>query len=74
MGEPSARRNGVTGAITGLGERLIAGLPGPFLALIALNAVFIIGVLWFVQAESALRVQVIDKILDACSAEMTRSR
>jgi len=74
MSEPPARRNGITGAITGLGERLIAGLPGQFLALIALNIAFILGILWFVQSENALRAQLIDKILDACSAEMTRSR
>jgi hypothetical protein len=67
------RPTGVVGAIAGLGSELVRALPGHFVALLALNVAFLLGLLWFVHAESALRVRIVDKVLDVCSAEIEQA-
>jgi hypothetical protein len=69
MSDP-VKRNGIVAAAAGLGEKIVGGLSGPFLALIVLNIAFLLCVLWFVRAESALRVQIVEKVLDICAADM----
>lgn len=68
-----ARRNGVAAAVARIGEKIVNGLSGPFLALVTLNVAFILGIIWFVHAESALRVQIVDKVLDVCAADLGRA-
>lgn len=54
--------------ILGLGERLIGSLPAQFLCLVALNVLFIMGLLWFLHQQGAGRERVITQLLTACLA------
>lgn len=72
MSEDGPRRNGIVAAAAGLGEKIVGGLSGPFLALIVLNIAFLLGVLWFIRSENALRVQIVDKVLEVCAADIAR--
>jgi len=45
---------------------LIATLPSGFLVLVVINAVFILGLLWFLDREQAARERVLAPVLAAC--------
>lgn len=57
---------GIIGAVQSVGGKLIGGLPAQFLALLAINVVFILGLLWFLNAQSAGRERVLAQIVTAC--------
>lgn len=63
---------GVVTAIIGLGSNFVSGLPGQFLALLAINCVFVLGLLWFLNNQSVQRVALVDHLLTACLQSMDR--
>jgi hypothetical protein len=57
---------GVVGAVQAVSERLITALPVQFLMLLLINVLFILGLLWFLHAQSAPRERVLTQIVAAC--------
>jgi hypothetical protein len=57
---------GVVASITAFGETAVRSVPAGFLLLCALNVIFICGLLWFLNNQSAGRERVIAQILSAC--------
>ena len=48
---------GLIGAAKDIGGKLVMSLPGQFLALLLMNTVFILGLLYFLQRETDSRMQ-----------------
>jgi hypothetical protein len=63
---------GVVAAVIGLGSSVLGGLPGQFIALLAVNCVFVLGLLWFLNNQSVQRVQLVDHLLTACLQSIDR--
>ena len=63
---------GVATAIIGLGSNVVAGLPAQFLALVGINVVFVLGLLWFLNSQAVQRTMVVDHILTACLQKVDR--
>jgi hypothetical protein len=53
-------------AIRTLGDKLIAALPAPFIALLIING----GFLWFEVHAQAQRAALMDRVLDACMSRV----
>lgn len=64
--------SGVVTAIIGLGSNVVAGLPAQFLALVGINVVFVLGLLWFLNGQAIQRTVVVDHILTACLQKVER--
>ena len=47
----------IVGAVDSLGGKIIGSLPAQFLCLLAMNTLFILGLLYFLQKETDSRVQ-----------------
>jgi len=47
----------IVGAVDSLGGKLISSVPAQFLALLLMNTVFILGLLFFLERETESRVQ-----------------
>jgi hypothetical protein len=62
------RHDGITGAVTELGGKAIAGLQGPMLALVLLNAAFIGVAFFFLEHQASARNAMISKMFDVCIA------
>lgn len=56
------------GGIIGLGGKIVTSLPGQFLALVLINVVFILGILWFLEKQQELATRVAVEIFDRCIA------
>jgi len=54
---------GVIGAATRLGDRLLTSLPAQFLALVLMTGLFNLGILWFVDRENAQRERIMSSVL-----------
>lgn len=57
--------------VAGVANRLTATLPPAFLALLCINLVFVLGLLWFLHDASVTRIQGIVEIFKTCSAVLT---
>jgi len=62
----NAETAGVVGAVEHIGTSLITTLPAQFLVLIGLNAVFIIGLLWFFNNQLQSRERMFTPLISAC--------
>lgn len=60
--EPST----LTGAATALGRSLITALPPAFVMLCVVNAVFVLGLTWFVDDQLDQRTQLVGRLIDHC--------
>lgn len=56
----------LTGAIHDLGSKVITSLPPTFVALLAINVLFIAIVLLFEHWQAGARAELIGKLLDSC--------
>lgn len=56
----------MVGSITDLGRHAITALPAQFLVLCAINAVFVVGLLWFLADQQAARERVLSQIVTGC--------
>ena len=65
-GNGKPRPTTAAGMLSSLSERVIAELPSQFLALIIVNAVFLIGLFWFVDARANHTAAVLNQLLQAC--------
>jgi hypothetical protein len=77
MSDPAPRgnsRNGMFGALSALGQSLIAALPPVFLMLLLINLVFLAMVMWFVDKNSEQRVAIVRDIVDSCLTHETHQR
>jgi hypothetical protein len=48
-------------------DRLITSLPPAFVALLAINGVFILGLLWFMHDLAITRIEAVTKIFEVCT-------
>lgn len=58
-------------AVSELGGKLMASLPGQFLALCVINVFFVLGLLWFLQSTDARRVDAEQHAMDARERMLT---
>jgi hypothetical protein len=65
--------NGLVGAVTSVADKLVSVVPPAFLALCALNTVFVIGLLWFLRAQDVTRLDSLRAVMDVCALELQRS-
>jgi hypothetical protein len=63
---------GIVAAVIGLGSNVLGGLPGQFIALLAVNCVFVLGLLWFLNNQNVQRVALVDHLLTACLQSIDR--
>lgn len=63
---------GVVTAIIGLGSNMVAGLPAQFLALVGINVIFVLGLLWFLNSQQVQRTMIVDHLLTACMQQTIR--
>lgn len=63
---------GVVTAIVGLGTHVVEGLPGQFLALVGINVIFVLGLLWFLNSQQVQRTMIVDHLLTACMQQAIR--
>lgn len=61
-----AEPQGVISQVTRLGDRLITSLPPAFLILVLLNCAFLGLVMWFLNAQSAARNQLVSALVQRC--------
>lgn len=52
--------------VAGVASKLIGSLPAQFLMLLVLNVVFILGLLWFLNARDEARERLLTPILASC--------
>lgn len=57
---------GVIGAVSDTANKLINSVPAQFLVLLVVNAVFILGLLWFLNEQAKSRERVLTPIVMAC--------
>lgn len=55
-------------SIIGLGAQVVTSLPGQFLALLCINVVFVLGILWFLEKQQELATKVAVDVFDKCIA------
>jgi hypothetical protein len=70
--EPAAPST--VGAVVGLAGSVVSGLTPQFLALVVVNTVFVLGLLWFLHGESAGRVQAFSVAMAVCSQHIAKDR
>jgi hypothetical protein len=68
-----AESRGAISAAIDAGSRVLGTLPGQFLALCVLNALFISALLWFLAHQGDARERVIQSIVTSCM-EQTRGK
>ena len=56
----------IPGKAIDAGKAVLTALPPAFLLLCLINAAFIAAVLWFLDVQLAQRMELANKILDAC--------
>lgn len=54
------------GGLTGLGKAIVNTLPGQFLALLLINVIFVLGILWFLEKQQELASTVAREVFDRC--------
>jgi hypothetical protein len=62
----SGNGNGRNGGLLGLGNKIIAALPGQFLALLCINIALVGGLLWHLDTVSAQRERVLAAVVAGC--------
>jgi hypothetical protein len=62
------------GAVASVGRALVSGLPAQFLALVAMNTVFIIALLMFLDHQNSSREHMMSKFIDSCALMQTPGR
>lgn len=60
------QQHGVVVSAIDAGRQVLGTLPGQFLALLLINACFVLGLLWFLHAQGAARERVINTIVSSC--------
>ena len=65
MAKPA--NGGSHGLIAGLGDRIIAALPGQMLLMLLLNIAFIGALFWLLSQQNASRERILAPLLEACS-------
>lgn len=58
--------NSITGAIHSLGAKALTSLPPAFVALLAINVMFIGVVLLFEHWQAGTRAELVGRLLDSC--------
>jgi hypothetical protein len=61
-----AEAKGLVGAATTLGSKLIGSLPAQFMVLVLINAVFLLGLLWFLDQRDEARERLLTPVLASC--------
>lgn len=56
--------------VTEVGKQIVAGLPAQFLALLCINTVFVLGLLWFLDHRSSGEERILTPLLTACMQEI----
>jgi hypothetical protein len=56
----------VVGHVTDLGRHALTAIPAQFLALLAINVVFLLGLLWFLDGQQSGRERILAQIVTAC--------
>ncbi len=57
--------------VAGVANKLTATLPPQFMALLVINVVFILGLLWFMHDLAMTRIEAVTKIFAACTTALT---
>ena len=57
---------GIIGAVESVSNKVLAGLPAQFLALVLINVVFMGAFVWYVDARSRHSVDIIQQLLSSC--------
>lgn len=60
------QHQGVIGAISDLGSKVVGALPPAVLGLLAINTVFIGLTYWHLDRQTEARVEILTKIVDHC--------
>jgi hypothetical protein len=60
----------VTNGAIVAGSKVLAGLPGQFLALLVLNACFVAGLFWFLDKGEERRLTLLAPILKSCAEDI----
>jgi hypothetical protein len=55
------------GVVNSIGGKVVAGLGAPFLALVLLNVIFLSAVFWYEAHQTAGRLEMVAKLIDACA-------
>ena len=53
-------------------EKLVTTLPAQFVALLAINGVFILGLLWFIHDLAISRIDAVVKIFEVCTRTLAK--
>jgi hypothetical protein len=67
-------QHGLVGAVTTVADRLVSVVPPAFLALCAVNTVFVLGLLWFLRAQDVTRLDALKTVMDVCVLELQHGR
>lgn len=59
-------RNTVPGMVADMGRTLVSALPPAFLGLVVVNVIFVGLVMWFLNAQSVQRNQIVSLLIDRC--------
>lgn len=59
-----------TADLTDLGKTVVGALPPGFLVLVLINTVFVLGLLWFLNARSVATERMLTPLLTACINEV----
>jgi hypothetical protein len=70
MSEPSPQYAGPTAGVADAGVRILTSLPAQFLMLVLLNAIFIGGLLWFLDQRQKSEERIMDPLMKACMAQV----
>jgi hypothetical protein len=65
-----APSNGIANNVTDVSKSLIGALPAQFLVLVLINAVFIVGLLWFLDRSRQAQENVLLPVLTACIGQV----
>ncbi len=53
-------------------NKLTVTLPPAFVALLCINLVFVLGLLWFLHDLSVVRIEAVTKIFQACTVALSK--
>ncbi len=59
--------------VAGVANKLTSTLPPGFVTMVALNIVFILGLLWFMHDIQITRIEAITKIFQTCATSISKS-
>ena len=58
--------------VAGVATKLTTTLPPAFVALLCINLVFVLGLLWFMHDIAITRIEAVTKIFLACTAALAK--